>query len=698
MVLRPWLDGRIPESRGPGVLLAAGRADVEVMFVELVGDSAARVYFPADSDNEVVCSASEGAYSVGAACPAVLGADGRVAMVYPPLVTEGDPVFVGETTATIIESVEAVSDDVQATNAIIEAHEGKILAVEEGVEETKDLLAATDSVVDGLAVEVARNTVDIEGAVDAALAAKAAADSAVTGSVTQYALAASRTVAPTSGWSTSSPTPTTALPYVWLRSVVSYGSGDTVTTAPTVVTGPAGAKGDTGADGVPGNDGVGLESTAVTYAKSASGTTAPTSGWTSTVPTSTPGQFLWTRTVWTYTDDTTETGYSVAMWGATGAKGDKGDTGSDGIAGKDGVGIVDTTITYAVSTSGTSAPSSGWQAAPPSASAGQYVWTKTVWTYSDDTSETGYSVGKIGNTGAQGAKGDTGAQGVSITGFARFYALVDSGAAGPPTPAANSTPAAPWVASEPAFTLGKDLWTTDQVTYSNGARTYTAAARSSAYVASSQAISIANATTEQLAHAFDEEPPSDPVEGAWWYPRDEAGNITGMWRWNGVEWGTHATLTGLLLVPTADGGQTLIGPDGVEATSIVADILRTDVLYADVAGVQTLVITDIPRQNLAEDVGEALATAEDLGSRIVLSGGQLTIARNRVSDNEPLTAVTLGATSLDFVVDGKAVAYIDSELEQMSIANGLFRDSMTVGSHQVRTLPGSQVTIWQAVN
>lgn len=34
------------------------------------------------------------------------------------------------------------------------------------------------------------------------------------------------------------------------------------------------------------------------------------------------GNYLWTRYVWTYTDGTAETGYSVAKMGDTGPKGD----------------------------------------------------------------------------------------------------------------------------------------------------------------------------------------------------------------------------------------------------------------------------------------------------------------------------------------------------------------------------------------
>lgn len=79
-----------------------------------------------------------------------------------------------------------------------------------------------------------------------------------------------------------------------------------------------------------------------------------------------------------------------------------GNNGTNGIAGKDGVGISSTSITYASSSSGATAPSSGWTASVPTVSQGQYLWTKTVWTYTDNTNKTGYSVAKTGTNGADG--------------------------------------------------------------------------------------------------------------------------------------------------------------------------------------------------------------------------------------------------------------------------------------------------------
>ncbi len=87
----------------------------------------------------------------------------------------------------------------------------------------------------------------------------------------------------------------------------------------------------------------------------------------------------------------------------------------DGIAGKDGTGVKTTTITYAGSTSGTTAPTSGWNSQVPNVPAGKYLWTKTVWAYTDNTSKTGYSVGKMGNTGPAGPPGSNGEPGKIVS-------------------------------------------------------------------------------------------------------------------------------------------------------------------------------------------------------------------------------------------------------------------------------------------
>lgn len=157
-------------------------------------------------------------------------------------------------------------------------------------------------------------------------------------------------------------------------------------------TGATGAKGSTGATGK------GISSTTVTYQAGTSGTSVPTGTWVTTIPSVSAGQYLWTKTVTTYTDETSSTAYSVGMMGA------KGSTGK---------GVSSTAVTYQKSSSGTTAPTGTWSGSVPSASAGEYIWTRTIITYSDSTTSTSYSVGMIGATGAKGDKGDTGATGAA---------------------------------------------------------------------------------------------------------------------------------------------------------------------------------------------------------------------------------------------------------------------------------------------
>lgn len=149
-------------------------------------------------------------------------------------------------------------------------------------------------------------------------------------------------------------------------------------------------KGDDGADGK------GIKSTAVTYQVSTSGTTPPTGTWSGSIPSVAANQYLWTRTVITYTDNTTSTSYSVGKMGANGAKGDKGDTGP---AGADGDGIVSVSNTYQIGSSGTTAPTGSWNSTVPSPQKGKYLWTKTVTTYKKSDPTTVYSVSYYGTDG-----------------------------------------------------------------------------------------------------------------------------------------------------------------------------------------------------------------------------------------------------------------------------------------------------------
>lgn len=72
-----------------------------------------------------------------------------------------------------------------------------------------------------------------------------------------------------------------------------------------------GAKGDQG-------DPSEIVSQSVTYMESSSGTVVPSGSWTTTIPSVTPGNFLWTRTILQFNDNTTVTAYSVSRYGIDG--------------------------------------------------------------------------------------------------------------------------------------------------------------------------------------------------------------------------------------------------------------------------------------------------------------------------------------------------------------------------------------------
>lgn len=194
---------------------------------------------------------------------------------------------------------------------------------------------------------------------------------------------------------------------------------------------------------IKGEDGVGLESTEIFYVGSTNGQTPPESGWQTTVPNVPQGQYMWMKAVWTYSDDSIKTAYSVGKIGANG---------NDGLPGKDGVGIDDTLIEYAVSTSGTVRPTSGWSTNTPSVPQGQYLWTRITWTYTDNTTEQGYIVAR------QGANGK---DGVSVKTITTTYQAGTSGTT-PPTGA--------WLPTPPTVAENQFLWTKIEISLDDGTK------------------------------------------------------------------------------------------------------------------------------------------------------------------------------------------------------------------------------------
>ena len=139
----------------------------------------------------------------------------------------------------------------------------------------------------------------------------------------------------------------------------------------------------------------------VEYALSTSGTTAPTSGWSTTAPAWQSGRYMWQRTVTTLGDGTSKTTAATCITGATGQTGPKGATGATGPQGPQGAtgkqgqtgatgnGAKSITPEYYLSTSATTQTGGSWS---PNMtwSSGKYLWTrsKCVWTNGTTTTTT----------------------------------------------------------------------------------------------------------------------------------------------------------------------------------------------------------------------------------------------------------------------------------------------------------------------
>lgn len=212
-------------------------------------------------------------------------------------------------------------------------------------------------------------------------------------------------------------------------------------------------KGETGAKGDKGDTGKGVKSTAVTYQVSSSGTAIPTGTWSSSVPSASAGQYLWTRTVITYTDNTTSTIYSVSRMGTNGTNGANGKS----------IGSVINYYLATASASGVTAATSGWTTTVQSVSAAKkYLWNYEVVKYTDGTVASTTApciIGSYGDQGNKGDKGDTGSTGNGIKGIAEHYAVSTS----------NSTVPTSWSSTVPTMTeSNKYLWNYETITYTNG--------------------------------------------------------------------------------------------------------------------------------------------------------------------------------------------------------------------------------------
>lgn len=286
-------------------------------------------------------------------------------------------------------------------------------------------------------------------------------------SITEYYLATSASgnvTTATTGWSTTVQKMTATKKYLWNYELITYTDNTTSKTEPVIigVYGDKGNKGDSGTS-------VTVSSTSITYAVTTSSTQPNDNEFTyNSIPSLSTGDFLWCKTVVNYSNGTTTKSYSVSRIGADGTNGTNGTNGTDGVdsylhiaysyssdgssgfsttyfngalyigtctnstqsdpqtytsytwarlKGEKGdsgtsVTITATSITYAVTTNSTQpADNKFTYSSIPTVAVGNYLWCKTIVSYSNGTSTKSYSVSRVGADGTNGTNGTNGTDG-----------------------------------------------------------------------------------------------------------------------------------------------------------------------------------------------------------------------------------------------------------------------------------------------
>ncbi|WP_422477189.1 hypothetical protein [Pleomorphochaeta sp. DL1XJH-081] len=203
-------------------------------------------------------------------------------------------------------------------------------------------------------------------------------------------------------------------------------------------------KGADGAQGIPGQTGAdGL--TAYFHTAWANNDTG-TSGFSTTVSS---GKLY----IGTYTDHTEGDSSDPTRYKWVKVKGETGDTGPTGTS------ITSVDVEYAISTSSTTAPTTGWTTNSPAWEDGKYIWSRTKTTYSvgDPTYTNPACI-----TGGKGEAGSTGPIGQGVESITEEYYLSTS---------KTTQTGGIWATSPPTWSTGKYLWTRSKIVYKNPADT-----------------------------------------------------------------------------------------------------------------------------------------------------------------------------------------------------------------------------------
>ena len=245
-----------------------------------------------------------------------------------------------------------------------------------------------------------------------------------------YYLSTSSSTLTGGSWSTTAPAWVNGK-YMWSKTRVIYTDGSTTETDPACITGSKGANGTNGSNG---EDGRGVTSIVEQYYLSTSSSSLVGGSWSTSVPAWVNGKYMWTRSVITYTDSSSTTTDAICVTGA------KGET---------GIGVKSYREQYYLSTSYSTPAGGSWSYNVPSWTDGKFMWTRTVVTYTDNTTWTSDPVCVTGSAGPSG-KG--------VKSFEVLYYLSTS---------SSSLVGGSWSTTAPKWEDGKYIWTKTKVTYTD---------------------------------------------------------------------------------------------------------------------------------------------------------------------------------------------------------------------------------------
>lgn len=190
--------------------------------------------------------------------------------------------------------------------------------------------------------------------------------------------------------------------------------------------------------GEDGTSGKGVKSIVEQYYLSTSQTSLTGGSWITTPPTWEKGKYIWTRSVITYTDDSTTTTDPISVTGG---------------AGENGIGVKSVDVFYYLSSSSSELIGGEWSTIAPTWVNGKYMWSKTKTTYTDDTFVESNPVCITGGKGEDGKDGK-GVQSVDV-----LYYLSSS---------STSLSGGSWSTNSPTWVDGKYIWSKTKVVYTDG--------------------------------------------------------------------------------------------------------------------------------------------------------------------------------------------------------------------------------------